>query len=74
MSRIDASLWDVLNVKALGHRRGLGRRWGQWSWRRLGGWRGPSFFVCVEVVFADLTKVSGFLKHVFFSLGCFCEM
>ena len=22
MSRIDASLWDVLNVKALGHRRG----------------------------------------------------
>ena len=53
----------------------LGRRWGQWSRRRLGGWRGPSFFFVWKFLFADLTKVSGFLNMCFFTRMFFvkCE-
>lgn len=74
MSRIDASLWDVLNVKALGHRRGwdvagANGRGGVW----VGG--GDLLFFVWKFLFADLTKVSGFLNMCFFTRMFFvkCE-
>ena len=73
MSRIDASLWDVLNVKALGHRRGwdvagANGRGGVW----VGG--GDLFFFCLEVSFCRFDKSLRIFKHVFFHSDVFCEM
>ena len=57
MSRIDASLWDVLNVKALGHRCG---------WDVAGGaWVGGGTFSC------RFDRRLRIFKHVFFHSDVF---